>query len=404
MIERAVRAVIAAGVASAAALGAPAPTRAGETPSFFGGRLRLGGEVSATLSPEDDGYFNYNDYDTNTLRLFRVNVSAEARLARPLSVLGEVRTDNLGAPRVYALYLRIRPFARRAFDLQAGLVPPVFGAFPRRRYATDNPLPSLPLVYQYLTILREDAAANRSEDLVIQRGRGWRVRYPVGSSEAGPGLPVVATNRWDAGVQARLGDAPWSLAVAVTQGTLCYPVTRDNNRGKQVSGRLAWTPGPALTAGVSGATGDFLSREVTDEVPPSPGHGYRQQALGLDLSWAAGYWLVRAEAVWSRWRLPALDETRIEKPLDALGAYAEARYKIRAGLYAAARVEHLGFSRLPSALGTETWDANVDRVEAGGGYALRRQLILKLSWQHNWRDGGRVRQNDLVAAQVLLWF
>ena len=135
-------------------------------------------------------------------------------------------------------------------------------------------------------------------------------------------------------MQLRLGREPLSLALAVTQGTLCYPLVRDDNDGKQVSGRLAWTPSPSFVAGVSGASGEFLAREVLDVLPASAQGTYRQQAAGLDLQWSYGYWIVRAEAVWSRWTLPALDATRIEDPLDALGLYAEARYKLRPGLYA----------------------------------------------------------------------
>ena len=375
-----------------------------EPVSLLGGRLRLGGEVSGTIAPEDLGWFNYSDYGTSSLRLFRVDLMAEARLASFASVLFDARSDNLEAPRVYALYLRLRPWPRREIDLQAGLVPPVFGAFPRRRYASDNPLPSLPLAYQYLTTLREDAVPARAEQLLAQRGRGWLVRYPVGSTEAGPGLPLVDAERWDAGLQLRVGREPLSLALAVTQGTLGEPRVRDDNDGKQVSGRLAWTPSPALVAGVSGAVGEFLAREVQDVLPASAQGTHRQTAAGLDLQWSYGYWIVRAEAAWSRWSLPALDETRIEEPLDALGLFAEARYKVRPGLYVAARAERLGFTEIPSTVGPRTWDAPVTRVEVGAGFSPRRHVVLKASWQHNWRDGGAVKENDLVAGQVVLWY
>jgi len=392
------------GVAAVVGACLAAGAGAAEPLSLFGGRLRLGGEVSGTIAPEDEGYFNYSDYEMSSLRLFRVDLAAEARLASFASVLFDVRSDNLEAPRVYALYLRLRPWASREIDLQAGLVPPVFGAFPRRRYAYDNPLPSLPLAYQYLTDLREDAVPARAEELVAQRGRGWLVRYPVGSTEAGPGLPLVNAERWDAGVQLRLGREPLSLAVAVTQGTLGYPRVEDDNDGKQVSARLAWTPSPALVAGVSGAAGEFLSWEVHDVLPAAARGTYRQEALGLDLQWSSGYWILRAEAVWSRWSLPALDATRIEEPLDALGLFGEARYKLRPGLHVAARAERLGFSQIPTADGLATWDAPVTRVEAGAGWSPWRHVLLKASWQHNWRDGGRVRENDLVAGQVVLWY
>ena len=383
---------------------AVAPAGAADPKALLGGRLRFGGEAVGTIAPEDLGWFNYSDYEQSSLRLFRMDLAAEARLASFASLLADVRSDNLKAPRFYALYLRLRPWAGREVDLQAGLVPPVFGSFPRRRYAYDNPLPSLPLAYQYLTDLREDAVPRRSEEIVAQRGRGWQVRYPVGSTEAAPGLPLVNGDRWDAGVQLRVGREPLSLAVALTQGTLGYPLVEDDNDGKQLSARLAWRPSAALVAGVSGSAGEFLARDVAGALPEAARRTYRQEALGLDLEWSAGYWILRAEAVWSRWRLPALEATLIEDPLDGLGLYAEARYKLRPGVYLAGRVERLAFSELPSELGPETWDAPVTRVEAGGGWAPWRHVLLKTSWQHNWRDGGRVRENDLVAAQVSLWF
>jgi hypothetical protein len=377
---------------------------AGDPRSFFGGRLRLGGEASATLAPEDEGYFNYSDYETSTLRLFRLELLAEARLSRSVAILFDARSDNLAAPRVYALYLRVRPLAGRELDLQAGLVPPVFGAFARRRYAYDNPLPSLPLAYQYLTTLREDALPENAEQVVVQRGRGWRVRYPIGDSIPGPGLPLVNAERWDTGLQLRLGARPLSLAVAVTQGTLSHPELEDQNGGKQVAARLAFTPRPALVLGLSGASGEFVARAALAELPSGDGGVHRQQALGVDLEWSAGHWILRSEAVWSRFSLPAVAETRIEEPLSALGLFVEARYKLRPGLYLASRVERLAMGEIASGFGSGGWDAPVTRVELGAGWSLHRHLLVKGSWQHNRREGGRVRENHLVAGQVLLWF
>jgi hypothetical protein len=384
-------------------LSASASSALAEPAVFLGGRVRLGGEASGTIAPEDEGYFNYNDYSNQSLQLFRLSLAAEVRLAAPLSLLGEVRSDNLASPRLYALYLRFRPWATRELDVQAGLVPPVFGSFPRRRYAYESPLPSLPLAYQYLTNLRYDAMPANAEQMVAQRGRGWEVVYPIGSSESATGVPLVNAERWDAGVEVRVGREPLSLAVALTEGSLSRPRGGDKD-GSQIAGRLQFRPGPAFTAGLSAASGAFFSREVDDALPASARADFRQKALGLDLEWARGYWIVRAEAVFSRWNLAALDETRIVDPLDALGAYAEARYKVWPGLYVAGRVEHVGFSRIDSSLGRKTWDAPVSRVEIGAGYTVSRHVLLKASWQHNRRDGGRVRENDLVAAQVLLWF
>lgn len=388
----------------AASILVPTPGRASEPLTFLGGRVRLGGEVSGTIAPDDKGFFNYSDYEISSLRLLRVDLAAEIRLGRRAAVLGELRSDNLSAPRVYAAYLRVRPWLDRELDLQVGLVPPVFGAWPRRRYGYDAWLPSLPLAYQYLTTLRHDAVPASAEQLVAQRGRGWLVSHPVGDPYAAAGLPLVSGERWDAGLQVRVGREPVSVAVALTQGSPSYPTVRDDNGGKQLSARLAWVPGPQLTVGLSGATGRFLSREVTDVLPAGSGVDFPQDALGADVEFARGRWILRGEAVWSRFRLPSLDETRLDRPLDAVGLYGELRCKLRPGLHIAGRVERLDFERIDSRLGGQTWDAPVTRLEVGGGYALRRQLLLKASWQHNWRDGGRVRENDLVTAQVLLWF
>jgi hypothetical protein len=403
-LPRNTRRLVASIAACLALAGQSAPARAGDALAFWGGRIRLGGDASGTIGPEDQGYFNHGNYGVSSLRLLRLDLAAELRVSSAAALLAAVRSDNLAAPRVYALYLRVRPWSSRELDLQAGLIPPVFGAFPHRHYSADDPLPSVPLAYQYLTSLRYDAVPANADQLLAQRGRGWQVRYPVGSREAGPGVPLVNGERWDVGLEVRLGREPLSLAVAVTQGTLSHPELRDENSGKQVSARFAWKPSAALTLGLSGATGDFLSHEVTDGLPPSAGDSFRQKAIGVDIELARGHWILRAEGLWNRWQLPKLDAALADTPLDALGVYAEGRYKLRPGLYLAGRVERLEFGLLEGAGGPQSWDAPVTRCELGGGLSLRRDVLLKASWQHNWRDGGRVRQNDLVAAQLSVWF
>ena len=74
------------------------------------------------------------------------------------------------------------------------------------------------------------------------------------------------------------------------------------------------------------------------------------------------------------------------------------------GLYAAARLDHLGFSEITGSSTRAEWDAPVSRVEVGGGYSLQRNLLLKLSFQHNTRPAGRTMDLNLVAAQVVFWF
>ena len=83
----------------------------------------------------------------------------------------------------------------------------------------------------------------------------------------------------------------------------------------------------------------------------------------------------------------------------------EGRYKLRPGFYVAARFDHLGFSDLAGADRTAPWDAPVTRVEVGGGYSIQRNLLLKVSFQHDDRDGGRCcRARTCSRAQLVFWF
>jgi hypothetical protein len=401
------RAIVLAGFASAVVVGLPAGSSPADLVHWQGGGLFVGGEVSGSASVGDEGWFNETEYNRSLMNLFRLGLTAELRANERLAVLSEVRSENLDPVNVYALYLRLRPWAHHDFDVQAGRIPPVFGSFPRRRYAADNPLIGYPLAYQYLTTLRPDAVPASADDLLGVRGDGWYVRYPVGSSYAGPGTPLVSALRWDTGVEARLGSVGtgvFEVAVAVTQGTLADPRTRDSNDGKQVSARVAFRPAFGLVIGASAASGEFLSREVTDVLPDATGRPFRQQALGLDLEWSRGYWIVRAEGLYSRWDMPAISEPYVESPLHSLAGFAEVRYKLAPGFYVAARGDHLGMNEIAGSTQTLTWDAPVTRIEAGIGYSPLRGLWLKGVYQHDWRDGGSVRSQGIGAVQASYGF
>ena len=128
------------------------------------GTVTLGGEATITAGSRDDiAFFNYTDYEHNALRIVRLSLSGMWRPASRLAFLTELRSENAHRVIPYALYVRVRPWAGHAFDIQAGRIPPVFGAFTRRSYGADNPLIGYPLAYQYLTSLRPDAVPARIE-------------------------------------------------------------------------------------------------------------------------------------------------------------------------------------------------------------------------------------------------
>ena len=366
------------------------------------GRLRIGGELSGTISPVDRGFFNYSSYELSSLRLFRASVSAEVQPVSSLALLVELRSDNLHAPEIDALYVRFRPWPKRVFDIQAGEVPPVFGAFARRRYASAEVLPGVPLAFQYLTSLRADAVPRNADELLSQRARGWSPSYELATNSKAAGLPFMDAGRWDVGVEARAGSGPIEIAAALTQGSLSRPGASDDGGQKQLAARLAWHPSPAWTLGLSAARGEYLTGEAVARFASS--HPAHQAAWGADVEYSRGHLILQGEAIWSQWELPALAAPLIAAPVSGRGGFAELRYKIAPGLTLAARSEHLSFGRVNTSAGIESWEAPVSRLEVGLKYALRPRVSLKAAFQGNWRDAGRVRQENLVSAQVLLWF
>ncbi len=393
-------------VAAAIALLCARPVRAQELPSgpisFGDGFVTIGTDISVSATPQDDSdgaWFNYTDYEHNALRLFRVGVTADVRVTSGVSVLTEIRSENGDGVKPYALYVRVRPWRDRPIDIQAGRIPPTFGAFARRDYGAGNPLIGYPLAYQYLTAARPDALPASNEDVLRMRARGWRPSYPIGSLDIAPGMPLITAFRWDTGVQVRVGPESFNAAGAVTNGTASDPRTRDNNGGKQVSGRVQWRPRAALVLGGSAARGPYVSDAALAMATLVAGSiRSTQRALGVDAEYSRDHFLVRGEIIWNRWHVPTLSSS-----LDATSVFVEGRYKLTPGLFAATRIDRLSFGRLPSSFAETRWDAPVTRLETGVGYYIRRNLVGKATYQHNWRDGGLVRSRGLVSMQLHFW-
>jgi hypothetical protein len=195
------------------------------------------------------------------------------------------------------------------------------------------------------------------------------------------------------------------VAGSVTAGTPSNPLLRDDNNGRQAAGRVALRPVPGLIIGGSVSRGAFLSSAAARAAfVDQRANDFTQTAWGADVEYSRDHYLVRMETVVSTWTIPIVTAPVVDTPLQSAATFVEGRYKIRPGLYAAARIDHLGFSEVEGSQGRATWDAPVTRLEVGGGYSIQRNLILKVTVQHNVRDGGRVTNLNLGAAQVVFWF
>jgi len=364
------------------------------------------GELTATYGSTDPGFFNYATYAYDPLRNVRLVLDASVRPAGRLELLAQVRTDGASQVRMAALYVRVRPWARRTIDLQVGRVPTAFGLFGRNGYGSDAPLIGRPLPYSYLLSLRRDALPATPADLWRMRGRGWLSSFPRGDTTADRGLPIVNADTWDTGAQLRVAGGRVDWTGAVTVGTLSSPQVRDDNGRRGVTTRLTVRATPGLTLGASAARGAWLSRDLADVLAPDE-HADRfvQRAGGLDAELAFGRWMFRGEVLASQWDLPAFTGDAGRERVDAVAAWADGRVRLRPGLDAGVRLERLAFSEIAAAGATRPWEAGVTRVETGVAWSPLRHVRLKVAAQRNRRpEGGRVRHDTLLAAQVGVWF
>jgi hypothetical protein len=162
-----------------------------------------------------------------------------------------------------------------------------------------------------------------------------------------------------------------------------------------------------LVLGASAARGAWLSRTAAAALPNvEEASSYAQTAAGADAEYSRDHWIVRGEAIWSRWRVPtSLSSTSPSIDVSALSGFVEARYRLTPRIFASARLDRLSFSSVTgSTAAARSWDAPVTRFEAGAGYMLQRNLTARIAVQRNVRDGGRVRNRTFVSGQLAYWF
>jgi hypothetical protein len=394
-----------AGSVLAAALPALAAAQAPEyvDGGGLGRHVSAGGEITAVMGERDESaFFNYSDYERNVLRIARVRLFGEWRAASRVSAIAELRTENSDVM-LPALYARWQPSAARELYLHAGRIPPVIGGFGRHAYGRDNIVIGQPLAYQYLTSLRPDALPATVDDLLRMRGRGWQPSYPVGSSAIATGVPLVSASRWDTGVASIWRGAWLDLSAALTRGSPALPVVEDTNGGVMWSGRAAVRTPLGLTLGMSAARGQWIDDDVLDLTPDGRDSPSSQSIVGADLEFGYGPWLVRGEWLRATFETPFAQAARPAADLHAWSGFVEARYRPVPRWQFGARMDRLAFGAAPD-LPSTAWDADVERLEIVAGFRATRRIEIRGGWQHNWRDGGRIRERGLPILAVLAWF
>jgi hypothetical protein len=173
------------------------------------------------------------------------------------------------------------------------------------------------------------------------------------------------------------------------------------------SGRAAALVGRGVTIGVSGARGQWLEDGVLDLTPDGRRTPSSQTLVATDVEFGHGPWLVRGEWLRSVFEVPITTQPDLDARLHVWSAFGEARYRPVPRWQVGLRVDRLAFGNLPGAqpgAALPAWDADVNRVEAVVGFRAHRQIEIRGGWQHNWREGGRVRVRGLPVLAVLGWF
>ena len=349
----------------------------------------------------------------------RVSLSADIAVNDRLAVFNRtylVPSSSTSSASFLRSYLRYNVVAgeRAHLNIEIGKIPTPFGHFTERAYSDKNPLIGYPLMYHYPSSLRPNQLPEDNADLLSHRGQGSASRFTGyeggGSSTSFRGLPMIYDSCWDfgGGIIGSLWRFEYSLAL--TQGTLSDPraKTVDNNDGRQLAGRLGFVPFTGLLIQGSYARGPYLDRSVESHLNGADLEDFDQRLAGLAIDYGIRHLSLTSEIAFGAWDSPNIvDASGSAQDLDVIGFYTEAKYKLRPGLYAAARYSGLRYGDIDEGTGSghsRSWDDDVERIEFGLGYQASDALIYKLVAQLN--DSGRpaASSEHILAAQLTVVF
>jgi hypothetical protein len=349
-------------------------------PVNFQGNLDLVG-----LSRTEQEGINTLNFGENPFHTARIRLFADAPIQDHVHVFTEfLYDDETMMARLFGGFVRLSDPKGRDIHLEVGKIPLHLGAYPNRSYAPQNNLIGAPLMYQYHTDLRTDQAAVRGEDIVANRGQGYRSNYMgagltgVGGS-GGQAVPVLYENCWDFGMVLIGTATPVEFAVGVTNGSAAQPVMGDTNNGKQILARLGFVPAPWIRAGISGSRAPYLYEDLNEDLPPGQTvDQFMQKLAAADLELSYGHGVLYSEFLFSRFESPFIGN------LDLRSWYVEGKWTVLPGWYIAGRFDRMIFADVAlSGGGAEAWDADLWKREIGIGFKPSKRLVAKLVHQQS---------------------
>ena len=342
-------------------------------------------------------------YPTQSFANYRTRFFIDATAGKHFYAFLQARLDRGFDPgetdfeaRLDEYFLRWTPLDDRRVNLQVGKFATVVGNWVSRHYSWDNPLITAPLPYQNLTTVSDgDIPASPAAFLA-------RRSLPEMKD---PWLPVIWGPVYATGAElfGSLGKFDYAVDIknaAISSNPYSWGPGNTGWQYPAFSARFGYRPNAAWEHAVSFSYGPYLSSEAQDELPSGSSlEDYSQITLNYNASYAWHRWQFWGEVFLTRFQVPNVGNANV------LSYYVEAKYKITAGLYAAARWNQQIFGTIANGLGgSQTWDNDIACIDLALGYRFTRHLQTKIQYSFGHREGSLQQGEQLVAAQVTLKF
>lgn len=351
-------------------------------------QVKLGGQISA-YGVKSDRSQNPRVINKGVPTIgWRLDFFLDALVTENVVGLVNVRILEDENPWFDYVAVRVTDIANLGINFQVGKFDMPFGNLAERRFPEKNFLFGLPLIHEYRTALPNQIITKT--DLFNNRGKG-------------AGMRLVDLGIYDVGAMVFGDIGRLHYAIAVSNGTISSPygnpLNLNNDFGKIV--RLTYTPMMGLTFGGSATMGAYLPDYGKPLATNKSVDDYTQKAAEFDIDFTLGHFLFYGEAVYSEWQVPLGNE---DAKLSVIGYYAESKYTLIPRLYIAGRVGGLMFSQLDFDGVKRRWDYDMFEAEAGFGYFIDRNAVVKIVRRETRTLGITDPQDNLTALQIAIAF
>lgn len=293
---------------------------------------------------------------------WRLDLFFDGQVSENVFALANIRVLEDEELRVDYAALRVTNLTALNFNFQVGKFDMPFGNLGERRFPEKNFLFGLPIIYEYRTSL--PAQVVTKAELLNNRGKGV-------------GMRLIDLGVYDLGAMVFGEAGRLHYAAAVANGTISATYNRGLNSNNDFNKiiRLAYTPMMGLTIGAAGSFTAYLPSEGKSFPRTKSAGDYFQRIGEVDLEFSRGHFIFYGQGVYSEWDVPLETE---DAKLSVIGYYAEAKYTWVPRFYTAARVSGLRFSQLDFDGSSRRWDYDMFEAEAGIGYFIDRNAVVKL--------------------------